>query len=75
MKILSRRDVHIAAENGDTLNLWDGDQLLLTQPITKQIKIDVVMAVEIEKGELGLKTGIAGVFGEKLKDSTDGGQP
>lgn len=69
MKILSERDVSLALLPGDTLILWDGEKKLLEEPITKAMHVDVVMTVKVEDGDLGLKTGIAGVFGVRKKEA------
>lgn len=71
MKILSRNDnVRIAVLPGDTLNLIVDGKVVLSEPITKCMYIDTVMAVAIEDGDLGLKTGIAGVFGQRKREDS-----
>ncbi len=74
MKILGRNDnVKYHVYPGDTLIISAIDihgvkEKILEEPIKEEMNIDTVMAIQLEKKELnqlGLKKGIAGIFGER----------
>jgi hypothetical protein len=69
MKVIQQEDTKIYAMPGDTFRLLYKGEVLLEEPITKQMAIDTLMIVQIEDGDLGLKSGIGGIFGEKKKET------
>ena len=49
---------------GDQVTLMYQDEKLLSREIKTERKIDTLIIFETEEGELGLKAGIGGIFGE-----------
>lgn len=77
MKILQTRrlDRPIRMISGDTFHLMHGDSsdnttTLLRHSITESMDVDILHLIEFENGELGLETGLGGVFGKEKKGAT-----
>lgn len=75
MKIIATRDLSkspIHLMPGDTIRLSHTDEdgthrEVLQHPINQRMVVDVALVVDVEPGELGLETGIGGIFGVKQK--------
>ncbi len=63
-KVLNRKKENIYLASGDTISVWEGNELLLEEAVTKSMHVTEVGIFEFED-EFGLTEGIGGYFGRE----------